>query len=244
MKNLFLTVALALVCLLGLDNFVAGRAFPGGGGRPDVRPAAVAAAVAIRNRNDASYGDYGGVVYNFNSGPTATGIGMQRGPSGSPYAHNLVNPGPSRVPNQGQADRDWWFQYQGQQMAAQRTQGYGSASFAAAGLGVDAAPAPPKVAMDVVKWPVLLQRPTFASRRAQIEAPYRRSPPGLSSPTAEDYRSIVRIAEEMKAMLEGLLQEGPLQTDQYNQADNFLNKLQKEAQQYAERLDASPKPKP
>ena len=42
---------------------------------------------------------------------------------------------------------------------------------------------PPPAAMDIIKWPTVLQEQCFASERTQIEAPYRRTPPKLSVPT-------------------------------------------------------------
>ena len=156
--------------------------------------------------------------------------------------HGEIDPGamPSAMPSQARSNQDWWFQYQEQQMAEQRAEGYDSSASAAAGLGIEAARSPPRVSMDIIKWPILLQRPTFASRRARIEAPYRRSPPGLSSPTAEDYRAMVKTAEEMKAMLEAMLQNG-LETDEYNQAKSFLNEIEQEARDRSERGGMSPK---
>lgn len=89
-------------------------------------------------------------------------------------------------------------------------------------------PQRPKVATDIIKWPKLLQEPTFASRREQIESPYRRSPPDLSAPTASDYRVMVKTVEEMKAIVEWFPTKG-VDTHDYEEAKGFLNKLGVEA---------------
>lgn len=138
--------------------------------------------------------------------------------------------------NQQQANQDWWFQQQTQQMAQDRARAYSAPRPAAAGAAFEPgvrAVAPPPAATDVIKWPPLLQERAFAYTRAQIEAPYRRSPPGLSTPTADDYRAMVKVVEQMKATLEWLTKEG-VDLDDYNEADAFLNKLGQEASQRSE----------
>lgn len=85
-----------------------------------------------------------------------------------------------------------------------------------------------EVATDIIKWPKLLQEPAFASQRGQIETPYRRSPPNLNTPTASDYRSMVKTVEEMKAIVEWFPTKG-VDTHDYEQAKDFLNKLGLEA---------------
>jgi hypothetical protein len=141
------------------------------------------------------------------------------------------------VGSQRQSDRDWWFQVQQQQMAARPS--YGSSSPVLASCGFGASPpqggfapvgAEPEVAMDVIKWPTVLQEPEFASRRALVEAPYRRSPPALSVPTANDYRDMVKTVDEMEAILEWRLTvKDGLETSVYQQAKAFLEKLGQEA---------------
>lgn len=91
-------------------------------------------------------------------------------------------------------------------------------------------PQPPKAATDVIKWPTFLQRPAFASRREQIEAPYRRSPPGLSAPTANDYRNMEKTVEEMKGTLYWFATKG-IDKHDHEQAKDFLNKLGQEARE-------------
>ena len=127
---------------------------------------------------------------------------------------------------QQQANQDWWFQQQAQQMAQRRTREYASGA-PAVPAGFAPSGGPPPVAMDIIKWPTVLQEPCFAAERAQIEAPYRRTPPKLSVPTAADYRTMVGTVEDMKAVLEWLLKEG-VETADYNAAKTFLNQLGEE----------------
>ena len=93
------------------------------------------------------------------------------------------------IQRQQQSTQDWWFQQQSQQMAQQRSASYGSAAAApyAGYRGFGPSGSPPPAAMDIIKWPTLLQEPCFAAERTQIEAPYRRTPPRLSMPAKADY---------------------------------------------------------
>ena len=52
-------------------------------------------------------------------------------------------------------------------------QGHGDTEHGAPAIPVGFAPSgePPPAAMDIIKWPTVLQEPCFASERAQIEAP-------------------------------------------------------------------------
>jgi hypothetical protein len=100
---------------------------------------------------------------------------------------------------------------------------------------------PPRAeaAIDVIRWPTLLQEPAFASRRAQIEAPYRRSPPELSVPTAADYRDMAKTTQEMEAILEWFTTKG-VNTRDYQQAKSFLTTLRGEASKRSQlKVDAS-----
>lgn len=141
------------------------------------------------------------------------------------------------IVNQQQSNRDWWFQVQQQQVAQQRayqqrSPALAAAGFAGASLAADSAAAgpTPEVETDIIKWPPALQEKEFASRRAAIEAPYRRTPPKLSVPTAEDYRNMVKDVQDMKAILEWRLSvRSGLQTNEYEQAKAFLDKLGQEA---------------
>ncbi len=142
----------------------------------------------------------------------------------------------SSILNRQQANQDWWFQQQTEQMAQQRARAYSSPGPGAAGAAFEPAArgvAPPPVATDVIQWPPLLQERAFACSRAQIEAPYRRSPPGLSTPTADDYRAMVKVVEQMTAILQWLTKEG-VDLDDYDEAKAFLNKLGQEAGRRAE----------
>jgi hypothetical protein len=165
---------------------------------------------------------------------------QQRAMVQSGIRNTLTSQADTRTQNilsQQQSNRDWWFQVQQQQTAGRQTYGYGSSALVAAGSGAepvaggfDVAGPSPVVAMDIIKWPSALQEEMFASRRALIEEPYRRSPPALSAPTANDYRDMVKNVDEMKAMLEWRLSvKSGLETNDYEQAKAFLDKLGQEA---------------
>jgi hypothetical protein len=139
------------------------------------------------------------------------------------------------IMNQRQANQNWWSQVQNQQMEQRQAREYSSPAAIAAGLGADPAAAgfapassPPAVATDIIKWPPVLQGREFASYRTQIEAPYRRSPPGLSTPTPDDYREMAKAVDDMKAVLEWRLGQDGLATQDYQQAKAFLNTLGQE----------------
>lgn len=144
----------------------------------------------------------------------------------------------SAIASQRQADRDWWFQTQQQKFAGQGTRPASAPVAVAAGFGpaptsggfAPADPTPP-ASTDIIKWPSVLQERPFASRRTLIEKPYRQSPPGLSVPTADDYRNMVKTISEMKAILEWRLSQGGLITEDYEQAKAFLDKIGQEASQ-------------
>jgi hypothetical protein len=152
--------------------------------------------------------------------------------------------------SQQQSNRDWWFQVQQQQTARRQTYEYGSPALVSAGFSAEpvtggfAVASPlPEVSMDIIKWPCALQEQMFASRRALIEAPYRRSPPALSAPTANDYRDMVKTVDEMKAMLEWRLSvNSGLETSDYEQAKAFLDQLSQEASERSVNAVKSPKP--
>ena len=156
--------------------------------------------------------------------------------------NTLSNQAASRteaIAGQRQANQDWWFQNQSQQMAADRAAMRGRGGAPAVGFEPGAAAAAPvEAATDVIKWPTLLQESAFAYQRAQIEAPYRRSPPGLSVPTPDDYRAMIKTVADMRAVLEWLTQQGD-DTDDYDEAKAFLNKIDQAAR---ERAAAAPTP--
>lgn len=221
------------------------RVFPGGGGSGGgIGPGAVALGAAVRNNasNDyyGGFGDGAQVNLNYNMGF----VGAANRPSPQPMVQQntiqntmlaQAQAQSSALLAQRQANRDWWFQTQAQQMTRQPAAGFGGA---AAGLGLEGVdPSPPAV----IKWPYLLQQPRFASRRALIEAPYLRSPPGLSAPTPEDYTAMVKTIEEMKALLERVKEEGA-STYLYNEADSFLDKIDREARDRSQGPAASKQP--
>ena len=124
--------------------------------------------------------------------------------------------------SQQQANQDWWFQQQSP--ANGPAAGPWSMQYGAPAVPVGFAPpgGPPPAAMDIIKWPTVLQEQCFASERAKIEAPYRRTPPKLSIPTPADYRQMAGTVEDMKAVLEWRLKEG-VDTADYNAAKAFLD---------------------
>jgi hypothetical protein len=138
--------------------------------------------------------------------------------------------------NRQQAGRDWWFQVEQQQAAQRQAQ---ASRYAAMPTGFESAPASsaPKVATDIIQWPLLLQAPQFAAQRAQIEAPYRRSSKGLSRPTAEDYQAMVKIAERMKETLKGMTAN--ITAQEYFDTEAYLDQLAAEARKRLE--EAAPK---
>jgi hypothetical protein len=85
-----------------------------------------------------------------------------------------------------------------------------------------------QVATDLIKWPTLLKKHAFAARRQRIEAPFRRSPPKISTPTADDYQNMVKATDEMKAIVEWFATKG-IDTREYEEANRFLDKLGEEA---------------
>ncbi len=139
--------------------------------------------------------------------------------------------------SQQQANQDWWFQQQQQQTAQRRSREFATgAQPIPTGFGPSGGP--PPVNMDIIKWPTALQEQCFASERAQIEAPYRRTPPKLSIPTAADYRKMANTVEDMKAVLEWTLTQGA-DTAEYNAAKTFLNQLGEEVSSRAQAAETS-----
>ena len=132
-----------------------------------------------------------------------------------------------------QANQDWWFQQQSQQMAQRRAAEYASGA-PAVPVGFAPSGGPPPASMDIIKWPTVLQESCFASERAKIEAPYRRTPPKLSAPTPADYTQMASTVEDMKAVLEWRLKDG-VNTADYNAAKVFLNQLGQEVTARAKR---------
>jgi hypothetical protein len=125
-----------------------------------------------------------------------------------------------------QADRDWWLLVQ-QQQIAERQQ-----AAAVAAMTADSKPIP-QAATDVINWPSRLQAEQFTEQRTQIEAPYRRSSKGLSTPTAADYKEIIKRVEQMKLILKEMTAK--LMAQEYFDAQAFLDRLAGEARERAEK---------
>ncbi len=138
------------------------------------------------------------------------------------------------IVSQKQANQDWWFQHQSQQMAQRWARANDSSSAVPAGFAPS--PGPPAAALDVIQWPTILQDPGFTAERARIEAPYRRTPPKLSAPTPADYRKMADTVEDMKAMLTWRLRGG-INTSDFNAATTFLNQLGAEVAARAQASD-------
>ncbi len=128
--------------------------------------------------------------------------------------------------SQQQSNQDWWFQQQSQQMAQRRAMDM-KQGVTTIPAGFGPSKTPPPVSTDIIKWPMVLQEPCFATERAKIEAPYRRTPPKLSSPTVEDYRRMAATVNDMKAVLQWRLSEG-VQTADYEAGKSFLDRLGEE----------------
>ena len=136
------------------------------------------------------------------------------------YAQNLYS--------QQQAGRNWWFQVEQQQTAERQAQ---AARYAAMSAGFESAQIAnaPKANTDIIKWLPLLQLPQFAAERSQIEAPYRRNSKGLSTPTVDDYRNMLKAAEQMKATLKSMTAN--ITAEEYFSSEAFLNQLAAEIRQ-------------
>jgi hypothetical protein len=130
---------------------------------------------------------------------------------------------------QQQAERDWWLLAQQQQMAG-RQQAAAVAAMTAESKSVAA----PKAPTDVINWPSLLQAPQFAEQRARIEAPYRRNPKGLSTPTAADYNDIIKSVEQIKLLLKEMTAR--LTAQEYFDTQAFLDRMAGEARQRAKEM--------
>ena len=141
------------------------------------------------------------------------------------------------IASQQQANQDWWFQQQTRQSAQRSPMGYASGA-PAAPVGFAPLGEPPPAAMDIIQWPAVLQETCFASQRARIESPYRRTPPKLSVPTPADYLKMAPAVEDMKAVLEWRLGRN-LETADYDAAKTFLNQLGREVTTRAQAAGSS-----
>jgi hypothetical protein len=144
--------------------------------------------------------------------------------------------------NQRQSNKDWWFQVQQQQAAQRRATPSRMPPLAAPATSfepapVAAAPSAPVTtaaaapADEVMQWPVALQDPRFAGLRAEIEAPYRRTPGKMSYPTREEYLAMLQPIEQMRALLGQMT--GELTAREYLDAEKFLNLVAQQAQERA-----------
>jgi hypothetical protein len=250
MKNRFLLIGLLTICVLAVAGPVSAQLYRRGNGYYDDGGMAGAVALASSNRVYSNQMQMG--AQNQQSAQQAASqqnMALQSG-----IRNTLTTQAQDRtntIEDQRQSYRDWWFQTNQQKIAGNQPNVIGSTMPMAGGYGsrqsigssiIYEASHPP-VALDIIMWPVVLQEKIFASERAQIETPYRRSPPGLSTPTATDYRNMVKTVGDMKSVLEWRLgQNGGLPTVDYEQAKAFLNNLAQEAQERAKRSGASSNP--
>ena len=70
--------------------------------------------------------------------------------------------------SQQQSNQDWWFQQQSQQMAQRRAMDM-KQGVTTIPAGFGPSKTPPPVSTDIIKWPMVLQEPCFATERAKIE---------------------------------------------------------------------------
>ena len=143
--------------------------------------------------------------------------------------------------SQRQANRDWWFQYQGQKMAQDRAQASRVPMALASAAGFESSPAPaarPAASDDIIKWPSILQGPSFAEQRGRIEAPYLRSAKGLSTPTAKDYENMALVTGQMKVILKQMTSQ--ITAQEYLEAEGFLDQLGAEARSFAAKAAPAP----
>ncbi|MGA2066012.1 MAG: hypothetical protein ABSG86_13650 [Thermoguttaceae bacterium] len=228
MKNSLGTIGLAAACLLAAAGPASAQFWPGYGYAGYGGWGGAGAQYANRQQVAAQERQVGQIAAMGQNAMVQSGIRNTLSTQAQSRTNSIIG--------ERQDNQNWWFQYQGQQMAQQRAQDYRpGAGQAAVAAFEPAAAAPPAVASDVIQWPTVLQEPAFAYERAQIEAPYRRHPPGLSAPAPDDYRNMVASVARMKAVLEWRLGQGSgLNTDDYQQAKAFLAKLGQEASQRAE----------
>jgi hypothetical protein len=143
--------------------------------------------------------------------------------------------------NQRQANKDWWFQVQQQQVAQRQAAGsrmpptmappgFEPATIASA-APAPAAEAAPKVADDVMQWPLALQDARCAALRSAIEAPYRRTPGKMSYPTRDEYLAMLQPIKQMRGLLGQMT--GELTAREYLDAEKFLNLVAQQAQERA-----------
>jgi hypothetical protein len=139
---------------------------------------------------------------------------------------------------QQQANQNWWFQVQQQQVAQRQAMAARTppslppaTSFepgSPAETAAAAATAPPAPADDVMQWPTALQDSRFAALRAEVEAPYRRTPGKMSYPTPAEYLAMLGPIGKMRDLLGQMTAE--ISARDYLDADKFLNLVRQQAQ--------------
>jgi hypothetical protein len=251
MNNRYLFVGLLTTCVFAAAGpvsaqFWRGRSI-GYGGYYDDGGLASAVALASTNRADSSQMQ----IASQNQQAAQQAANQQRMAMQSGIRNSMMTQAQDRtnaIADQRQSYRDWWFQTNEQQLSGRPAAATRSSAPLAGGFGMRQSGGGftyddfhPPVDLDIIKWPSVLQEKAFADERAQIEAPYRRSPPGLSAPTAADYRNMLKTVADMNSILEWRLGvRGGLPTADYGQAKAFLNTMAQEAQERAERGGASP----
>ena len=137
------------------------------------------------------------------------------------------------------ANKDAWFQVEQQQAAQRRASAVRMPPMVAPATSFEppSSPAPvpaaAKSADDVMQWPAALQDPRFAPLRAQIEAPYRRTPGKMSYPTAPEYLAMLQPITQMRGVLGQMTAE--LTARDYLDAEKFLDLIARQAQEQAKK---------
>lgn len=140
-----------------------------------------------------------------------------------------------------QGDRDWFMQTQLQQ-ASQRqllAARYAGTLMPAAVRATTTDPTPPEPALDVFRWPFVLQAPQFAVERASIESPYRRTAKDGKQMTAKDCLAMLAAVERMRTTLKEVAAR--VTADEYFDARAFLDRLAKEAQSQVVKVEKAEK---
>jgi hypothetical protein len=242
MKNPRFLIAILTLCVLGTVKPGSAQIWWGPGGYDDGGWASAIALAssnaAYSNRMEIAAQDRQAAQQAANDRSMAVGSSIRN--TMTTQAQNRAD----AIARQRQDYKDWWYQTEQQQMTGRpASSATGAAAPMAGGAGMRQPVVGgmtmedlyPDVHLDIIKWPRVLQERSFATRRALIEAPYRRSPPKLSAPTIADYRNMVSTVNEMKSILEWRLGKyGGLPTVDYEQAKAFLNNLAFEAQQRAD----------
>jgi hypothetical protein len=133
---------------------------------------------------------------------------------------------PASVPDSGQVARDWMFQNTASSRPQRRSMTLPSAEMAVVTPSRESAKAAaPK---ELILWPTLLKEQRFDENRADVEAPFRRAYADGKPLTVEDYQTIIKTVEKMKATVKSL--ESQLVETEYNSVDKYLDDLIADAQ--------------